>query len=132
LAATASGVHRSWNSAARRFPRLCSRPQLLGVPGFPCQREAALLASAAAARRGRVVFVGVDVNDVTSDARHFLRTHRVPYVGVHSKRSIADRFGLIGLPETFYVDRWGRIQDITRGELSAATLQRALARASQN
>jgi hypothetical protein len=51
---------------------------------------------------------------------------------LHSGQSIAVRFGLIGLPETFYVDRRGRIQDVTRGELSAATLQRALARASQN
>jgi hypothetical protein len=74
----------------------------------------------------------MDVNDLTGDARHFLRAHDVPYVAVHSGRSIADRFGLIGLPETFYVDRRGRIRDITRGELSAATLDRALARASQN
>jgi thiol-disulfide isomerase/thioredoxin len=98
----------------------------------PCQREAAVLASAAEARRGRIAFVGVDVNDLTGDARHFLHAHHVPYVAVHSGQSIADRFGLIGLPETFYVDRRGRIQDVTRGELSAATLQRALARASQN
>lgn len=98
----------------------------------PCQREAALLASAARAQRGRVVFVGVDVNDLTADARDFLRVHHVPYVAVHSGRSIANRFGLIGLPETFYVDRRGRIQDVTRGELSAAVLQRALGRALQN
>jgi thiol-disulfide isomerase/thioredoxin len=98
----------------------------------PCQREAALLASAAKARRGRVVFVGVDVNDLTGDARHFLRVHHVPYVVVHSKSSITSRFGLIGLPETFYVDRRGRIQDVTRGELSAAMLQQALRRVSQN
>ena len=98
----------------------------------PCRREAALLASAAKAQRGRVVFVGVDVNDLTGDARDFLRAHRVPYVAVHSGRSIANRFDLIGLPETFYVDRRGRIQDVTRGELSAAALQRVLRRALQN
>jgi thiol-disulfide isomerase/thioredoxin len=95
----------------------------------PCQREAALLASAAEARRGRVVFVGVDVNDLTGDARHFLSVHHVPYVAVHSKSSITSRFGLIGLPETFYLDRSGRIQDVTRGQLSATTLQQALSRA---
>ena len=94
----------------------------------PCQREAALLASAAKARRGRVVFVGVDVNDLTGDARHFLSVHHVPYVAVHSKSSITTRFGLIGLPETFYLDRRGRIQDVTRGQLSATTLQQALSR----
>jgi cytochrome c biogenesis protein CcmG/thiol:disulfide interchange protein DsbE len=98
----------------------------------PCQREAALLASAARARRGRVVFVGVDVNDLTGDARHFLRMHDVPYVVVHSKSSTSARFGLIGLPETFYVDRSGRIQDVTRGQLSDTTLQRVLGRASQD
>jgi thiol-disulfide isomerase/thioredoxin len=98
----------------------------------PCQREAALLASAAKARRGRVVFVGVDVNDLTGDARHFLRVHDVPYVVVHSNSSITARFGLIGLPETFYLDRSGRIQDVTRGQLSGTTLQRALGRASQD
>ena len=72
------------------------------------------------------------MNDLTGDARDFLRAHRVPYVAVHSGPSIANRFGLIGLPETFYVDRRGRIQDVTRGELSAGALQRALGRAFQD
>ena len=97
----------------------------------PCQREAAVLVSAAKARRGRVVFVGVDVNDLTGDARRFLRAHDVPYVAVHSAQSTTDRFGLIGLPETFYVDSRGRIREVTRGELSAAKLDRGLARAAQ-
>jgi cytochrome c biogenesis protein CcmG, thiol:disulfide interchange protein DsbE len=92
----------------------------------PCRREAVVLAAAAEARRGRVVFVGVDINDLTGDARSFLRAHDVPYVAVKSGRSLADRFGLIGLPETFYVDRKGRIRDVTRGELSAAALAREL------
>jgi cytochrome c biogenesis protein CcmG/thiol:disulfide interchange protein DsbE len=98
----------------------------------PCQREAGLLASAAKARRGRVVFVGVDVNDLAGDARHFLSVHHVPYVAVHSESSITTRFGLIGLPETFYLDRSGRIQDVTRGQLTGTTLRRELNRASQD
>ena len=98
----------------------------------PCRHEAAILASAAEVRRGRVVFLGVDVNDLTTDARRFLRKQQIPYVAVRSGGSIADRFGLIGLPETLYVDRRGDIRDVTRGELSAATLNRALALASQN
>jgi hypothetical protein len=51
---------------------------------------------------------------------------------VDSKNSITERFGLIGLPETFYVDRRGRIEDATRGELSAAALQQSLDRASHD
>jgi thiol-disulfide isomerase/thioredoxin len=98
----------------------------------PCRREAALLASAAKSSRGRVVFIGVDVHDAKADARHFLRTHHIPYVAVHSTSSVTDRFGLIGLPETFYVDRRGRIAGVTRGELSSTTLHRALITATQN
>jgi cytochrome c biogenesis protein CcmG, thiol:disulfide interchange protein DsbE len=98
----------------------------------PCRREAPLLASAAEARSGQMVFIGVDVHDLTSDARRFLRAHHVPYVAVDSKNSITERFGLIGLPETFYVDRRGRIEDATRGELSAAALQHSLDRASHD
>jgi thiol-disulfide isomerase/thioredoxin len=91
-----------------------------------CKREASLLAAAAAARRGDVVFLGVDVNDHSGDAKRFLGRHRVPYVAVQSGSAAIERFGLIGLPETFYVDRSGRIQNVTRGQLSAPTLEREL------
>src|SRR5439155_906785 len=66
----------------------------------PCGREAPILTSAARAQRGRVVFVAVDVNDFAKDARHFLGAHRVPYVAVRSGGSIAERFGLGGMPGT--------------------------------
>src|SRR5205085_3181003 len=91
-----------------------------------CKREASLLAAAAAARRGEVVFLGVDVNDHSGDARRFLGRHRVPYVAVRSGSVAIERFGLIALPETFYVDRTGRIRNVTRGQLSAPTLERGL------
>jgi cytochrome c biogenesis protein CcmG/thiol:disulfide interchange protein DsbE len=96
----------------------------------PCEREAAMLASAARSERGRVVFVAVDVNDFASDARRFLGAHRVPYVAVRSSSAVAARFGVVGLPETFYVDRRGRIRAFTRGQVSAATLQRQIALAA--
>jgi cytochrome c biogenesis protein CcmG/thiol:disulfide interchange protein DsbE len=97
----------------------------------PCSREAGLLAAAAKAERGRVVFLAVDVNDFTSDARRFLGSHRVPFVAVRSGSSISERFGLVGLPETFYVDRLGRIRGMTRGQVSAATLRRQIERAAR-
>jgi cytochrome c biogenesis protein CcmG/thiol:disulfide interchange protein DsbE len=97
----------------------------------PCSREAGLLAAAAKAQRGRVVFLAVDVNDFTSDARRFLGSHRVPFVAVRSGSSISERFGLVGLPETFYVDRLGRIRGMTRGQVSAATLRRQIERAAR-
>lgn len=97
----------------------------------PCEREAGLLAAAAKAQRGRVVFLAVDVNDFASDARRFLGAHHVPYVAVRSGSSISERFGLVGLPETFYVDRLGRIRAMTRGQLSAASLRHQIERAAR-
>jgi cytochrome c biogenesis protein CcmG/thiol:disulfide interchange protein DsbE len=97
----------------------------------PCEREAGLLAAAAKAQRGRVVFLAVDVSDFASDARRFLRAHHVPYVAVRSGSSISERFGLVGLPETFYVDRLGRIRGMTRGQLSAASLRHQIERAAR-
>jgi cytochrome c biogenesis protein CcmG/thiol:disulfide interchange protein DsbE len=93
----------------------------------PCKSEASVLAAAAVRERGRVAFVGVDVEDLTSDAKHFLRQHHVPYVAVRGGDSAISQFGLVGLPETFYVDRHGRIQDVTAGPVTEAILQRELA-----
>jgi len=98
----------------------------------PCAREAPVLTSAARSQRGRVVFVAVDVNDFTKDARRFLGANRVPYVAARSGRSITERFGLVGLPETFYVDRLGRIRGMTRGQLSADVLRHQLKLASRS
>ena len=92
----------------------------------PCRREAPVLAAAATAERGRVVFVGVDINDLGSDASRFLRDHHVPYPVTRGSGSVADRFGVVGLPETFYVDAAGRITDVTEGQVTASILQREL------
>lgn len=97
----------------------------------PCEREAGLLASAAQTQRGRVVFLAVDVHDYVSDAHRFLRAHRVPFVAVRSGASVIDRFGLVGLPETFYVDRRGRVRGMTRGQLSTAAFRQQLAAVSR-
>jgi cytochrome c biogenesis protein CcmG/thiol:disulfide interchange protein DsbE len=93
----------------------------------PCAHEAGLLASVAESERGRVVFLAVDVHDFSSDARRFLGAHHVPYVAVRSGSSVAEQFGLVGLPETFYVDRAGRIRGVTQGQLSANVLRRQIA-----
>ena len=77
------------------------------------------------------MFLAVDVNDFASDARRFLGAHRVPYVAVRSGSSISERFGLVGLPETFYMDRSGRIRGMTRGQLIIAVVRRQIERAAR-
>jgi cytochrome c biogenesis protein CcmG/thiol:disulfide interchange protein DsbE len=93
-----------------------------------CGSEEKRLAQAARAYRGRVVFVGLDVHDLRTDARRFLEHHRADYVSLRAS-SVYGAYGLIGLPETYYLDRNGRAVAQTIGELTQGKLAAGLARA---
>jgi cytochrome c biogenesis protein CcmG, thiol:disulfide interchange protein DsbE len=77
----------------------------------PCKTEAAELEKQWQRFRGKgVVFLGIDYNDPTGDARRFLAHHGVTYPTLlDGSGSIGDRYGLTGVPETYFVDRKGRI-----------------------
>jgi cytochrome c biogenesis protein CcmG/thiol:disulfide interchange protein DsbE len=77
----------------------------------PCKNEATMLERASQQyRKQGVVFVGVDYNDVTSDARRFLAHHGVTYPTVQDgSGTIADRYGVSAVPETYFIDRRGRL-----------------------
>ena len=60
--------------------------------------------------KGRVHFIGIDYNDPTSDGLRFLRAHHITFTALKGgDGSIGDRFGLTGVPETFFVDAQGRL-----------------------
>jgi cytochrome c biogenesis protein CcmG, thiol:disulfide interchange protein DsbE len=77
----------------------------------PCKGEAKMLESAWRQYRSQgVVFLGVDYHDVTSDARTFLSHHGVTYPTVQDgSGAVADRYGVSAVPETYFVDRRGRL-----------------------
>lgn len=76
---------------------------------IPCKEEAPELAAAARRYRGRVVFLGIDIQDFTADARKFMDAVDAPYVSVRDGTSKThSAYGLTGVPETFYLDRNGR------------------------
>ena len=76
----------------------------------PCKREAPALQRTWESRRGQgLVVLGVDVNDVSGDARRFARKLGITYPLVHAPSSLWDDWGLTGVPETFFVDRRGRV-----------------------
>src|SRR5437867_4039283 len=76
---------------------------------IPCKHEAPLLAASARAHAGEVAFLGIDVQDFRSDARKFLDRFDTPYVSVRAGGDVYDEYGLTGLPETYWLDRRGRI-----------------------
>jgi cytochrome c biogenesis protein CcmG/thiol:disulfide interchange protein DsbE len=78
---------------------------------IPCKQEAPLLEAAWLRWRGRgVVFVGLDAEDFRSDARGFLRAHRITYPNVHdSAAATLSSYGVNGFPETWFISRRGRL-----------------------
>jgi cytochrome c biogenesis protein CcmG/thiol:disulfide interchange protein DsbE len=76
----------------------------------PCKIEAAALERQWQRYRGRVVFLGIDYNDPIGDARRFLDRHGVTYPTLlDGSGMIGDRYGLAGVPETYFIDRSGNV-----------------------
>ena len=91
---------------------------------IPCKQEAPLLAATARAQAGKVVFLGVDVQDLESDAHTFLRAHKTDYGSVRDPSSSAyDAYGVTGVPETYYLDRSGRVVAHTAGPVTPQSLR---------
>jgi thiol-disulfide isomerase/thioredoxin len=90
----------------------------------PCQKEAPALQAAAKRWGNRVVVVGVDVNDFRGDARGFMRKYGLTYPVVHDNKNVTSpKYGLTGLPETFFLARRGRVIRHVPGEVRAAELR---------
>ena len=107
--------------------RLRGRPVVLNFWAswcVPCKEEAPRLNAAARQHAGAVVFLGVDVQDLTTDARRFLRRHDVVYASLHDNAGATyDGYGLTGVPETYWLDAAGRIVDHFAGPVSREQLE---------
>ena len=78
----------------------------------PCRREAPIFErlSQEYGERG-VLFVGVNIQDATSDAEAYLREFDITYPnGNDADGSISVDYGVIGIPVTFFVNRDGIVQ----------------------
>ena len=96
----------------------------------PCKREAPALQAASKTWGKRVVVLGVDVNDFRGDARGFMRKYGLTYPVVHDNKNVTTpKYGLTGLPETFFLDRKGRIVEHVPGEVRAQDLSSGVERA---
>jgi cytochrome c biogenesis protein CcmG/thiol:disulfide interchange protein DsbE len=90
----------------------------------PCEEEAAALEQGSRAYRDRVSFIGVDVQDTDTNARDFLRRFGVTYPnGRDASGTIAIDYGMSGVPETYFVDRDGRLARKWQGPLDETRLR---------
>jgi cytochrome c biogenesis protein CcmG/thiol:disulfide interchange protein DsbE len=83
----------------------------------PCKDESPLLQRwhQRLAKDGATV-LGVDVQDVDADARDFIEEYGLTYPMLRDgPGDTRDELGILGLPETFVIDRRGRIAAVARG-----------------
>jgi cytochrome c biogenesis protein CcmG/thiol:disulfide interchange protein DsbE len=101
----------------------------------PCKSEAPRLEAAWRRYRDRgVVVVGVDGQDFSGDAKRFIRKYKLTYPNVHDgPGNTGSRYGVTGYPESYFVDRRGRlVGDRVVGEVSAEKLTAGIRRALQS
>jgi len=76
----------------------------------PCTKEAPTLVRASKRWEGRdVVFVGVDEQDLLGPARAFMKRFAVSYPIISDDGPLVGHYGVTGFPETFFVDKRGRV-----------------------
>lgn len=101
---------------------------------LPCQHEAPLLERTQHRfEHHDATVLGVTYQDNVPDARSFLARYGLTYPSLRDVTGeVTHSYGTEALPESFLLDRNGRVVEISRGEASEAFLARAvaLARAS--
>ena len=101
---------------------------------LPCKEEAPFLEQVWREERARgLVVVGLDAKDFRKDARRFVRRFDLSFPIVFDGPGdvAADRYGVTGFPETFVLDREGKVLEVFVGGITADE-DRARLRAAVN
>jgi cytochrome c biogenesis protein CcmG/thiol:disulfide interchange protein DsbE len=94
----------------------------------PCREEAPVLEAAWQKYRDEgVVFIGVDYLDTEADALAFIDEFGITYFnGPDMGSVIAEQYRIRGVPETFFIDKQGLIQNIFIGQLDEDKLRQRI------
>jgi cytochrome c biogenesis protein CcmG/thiol:disulfide interchange protein DsbE len=99
----------------------------------PCQAEAPMLEHAQSTLEHHdATVLGVTYQDASPDSERFAREYHLTYPIVRDTTGeFARAFGTRQVPESFIIDRQGRIVSISRGEIEQGFVKRALAIAEE-
>jgi cytochrome c biogenesis protein CcmG, thiol:disulfide interchange protein DsbE len=91
----------------------------------PCREESPLLDRwHGRIKRAGGTVLGVDALDVDQDARDFIRQYGLSYPMLRDGDGDSrESFGIVGFPETFVIDRRGRIAAVRRGPVDDAFMR---------
>jgi cytochrome c biogenesis protein CcmG/thiol:disulfide interchange protein DsbE len=94
----------------------------------PCVDEAPILRTVSKDYAGRVTFVGLNPGpeDLESDARAFVRDHRLTFSIVRGTKADNDAWGVHQYPETFIVGADGRLSAHIKGPVEEDELRALL------
>jgi cytochrome c biogenesis protein CcmG/thiol:disulfide interchange protein DsbE len=97
----------------------------------PCREEARLLERTwRRQRESGLLFVGLNMQDVTADARAFIREFDNSYLNVRDRSNdVARKWGVTGLPETFFLTARGRVVSHVIGVVSPRQMSEGIAAA---
>ena len=100
----------------------------------PCEIEAPLLqrAQPQLLAHGATV-LGVTYRDAAPDSQAFISRFHITYPNLRDRTGgFAAAYGTDQLPESFIIDRQGRVVDLSRGEIEQHFVNRALALAEES
>jgi cytochrome c biogenesis protein CcmG/thiol:disulfide interchange protein DsbE len=94
----------------------------------PCQTEAPLLERAESSlSRHDATVLGVTYLDLSKNSKSFVRQYHLTYPNLRDNDgNFAHSYGTDQLPESFVINRQGRIVAISRGEIEEPFLQKAI------
>ena len=96
----------------------------------PCREEAPLLSRFQQRLGNRGTVLGVTYKDDPASSLKFMQKYDLVYPSMRdSKLQLAPEYGTRALPETFVIDRKGRIVALSRGAVSQQFLDAALRKA---
>jgi cytochrome c biogenesis protein CcmG/thiol:disulfide interchange protein DsbE len=100
----------------------------------PCKAEAPVLEQAERQIAGQnATILGVTYLDNSSDSEQFVRQQHITYPVIRDvSGNFVRSFGTTGVPETFVIDRQGRIAALRRYQLDGSWLRRTLPRVLAN
>jgi cytochrome c biogenesis protein CcmG, thiol:disulfide interchange protein DsbE len=82
----------------------------------PCRDEAPAIEKFSRENEDRLVVIGMDTEDLSGDARDFVREYGLTYEMLHDgDGGRKDAYGIFALPETFLIDPDGKLALIQRG-----------------